>query len=118
MAKSITWRMDATILGIALLIIADASSFWSANNPSFFTVRHFTTESEEKAQTTKTDIRAGGGKATIETVIVGYGAVLVTRSWWPLASALSYMAVDWVWYEWAMQHPHANTTGIAQQEGY
>jgi hypothetical protein len=115
---NITWRMNPTILGITLLIIADASSFWSANNPSFFTVRHFTTESEEKAKTTKTDIRAGGGKATVETAIVGYGAALVTRSWWPLAAALGYMAVDWAWYEWAMKHPHGNTKGIAEQEGY
>ena len=110
--------MNPTILGITLLIIADASSFWSANNPSFFTVRHFTTESAERAETTKTDIRAGGGKATLETLIVGYGAALVTSSWWPLASALGYMAIDWAWYEWAMQHPHPKTKGIAEQEGY
>jgi hypothetical protein len=110
--------MDATILGITLLIIADASSFWSANNPSFFTVRHFTTESQAKAETTKTDIRAGGGKATLETAIVGYGACLVTKSWWPLAAALSYMAIDWIWYEWAMANPHPNTVGIAEQDGY
>lgn len=114
----ISWRMDATILGITLLIIADASSFWSANNPSFFTVRTFTTESEEKARNTKTDIRAGGGKATIETAIVGYGACLVTRSWWPLAAALGYMAVDWAWYEWAMKHPHSSSVGMAEQENY
>lgn len=115
---NITWRMNPTILGITLLIIADASSFWSANNPSFFTVRTFTTESAQKAKDTKTDIRAGGAKATIETVIVGYGSALVTKSWWPLAGALGYMVVDWVWYEWAMQHPHANNKGMAEQEGY
>lgn len=115
---NITWRMNPTILGITLLIIADASSFWSANNPSFFTVRHFTTESEEKARTTKVDIRAGGGKATLETAVVGYGAALVTKSWWPLAAALGYMGIDWMWYEWAMKHPHANSKGIAEQENY
>jgi len=110
--------MNPTILGITLLIIADASSFWSANNPSFFTVRHFTTESEHKAQTTKIDIRAGGGKATLETAVVSYGACLVTKSWWPLAAAMGYMAIDWAWYEWAMKNPHSHAVDIAQQDGY
>lgn len=107
--------MNPTILGIALLTIADSSSFWSANNPSFFTVRHFTTEGDQKAEDTKTDIYAGGAKASIETVLVGFGGALITKSWWPLAAPLAYLGVCWMWYKWALEHPHENNVAIAQQ---
>jgi hypothetical protein len=115
MLQGTSWKMNPTILGIALLTIADASSFWSANNPSFFTVRHFTTQGDQKAADTRTDIYAGGAKATVETVIVGFGGVLITKSWWPLAAPLAYMGICWAWYKWALDNPHDNAEPIADQ---
>lgn len=112
---TITWKLDPTIAGLALLTIADASSFWSANNPSFFTVRHFTTQGDQKASDTRNDIHIGSLKATAETVIIGMGAVLITKSWWPIAAPMAYIALDWMFYEWAMNHPHANNENIATQ---
>lgn len=101
--------------GLALLTIADASSFISANNPSiFFTTRAFSTQGGNKLDNAKEDIRLGVGKAIIETTIVGYGAVLITGSWWPLVIPLAYCAIDWAAYEWALAHPHAGTD-IASQ---
>lgn len=111
----IGWKLDPTIAGLALLTIADASSFWSANNPSFFTVRHFTTQGDQKASDTRNDIHIGSLKATAETIIIGTGAVLITKSWWPLVAPLGYIALDWWFYEWAMNHPHANNENIATQ---
>lgn len=116
MLEGTSWKLNPTTFGIALLTIADSSSFWSANNPSFFTVRHFTTQSDQKAEDTRTDIYAGGMKATIETVIVGFGGVLITKSWWPLAAPIAYLGVSWLWYKWALEHPHEGTTSIAEQD--
>jgi hypothetical protein len=110
--------MNPTILATSLLVIADASSFWSANNPSFMTERRFTTESEQTAAETKIDIRAGGAKAVVESVIVGYGASIVVKSWWPLAVPLGYLTINWIWHEWAMSHPHPTGESMSNQAGY
>jgi hypothetical protein len=109
------WKMSPTILATTLLVIADASSFWSANNPSFMTERRFTTNSPQTAAETKTDIRAGGAKAALESMLVGYGASIVTKSWWPLAIPLGYLAFNWAWHEWAMSHPHPTSTPMDNQ---
>lgn len=111
----IGWKANPTVAGLALLTIADASSFWSANNPSFFTVRHFTSSDDQRAEDTKIDIYIGSAKATLETVLVGVGAVLITKSWWPLAAPLGYIALDWLFYEWALRHPHDNNVSIEDQ---
>lgn len=107
--------MNPTILGISLLTIADASSFWSANNPSFFTVRTFTTKGDQQAEHARTDIYAGGAKATVETVAIGFGGAFVTKSWWPLAIPLAYMGICWAWYKWALDNPHPTAEPMADQ---
>lgn len=116
MALKIGWKIDPTIAGLTFLTIADASSFWSANNPSFFTVRHFTTEGDQKAEDTRTDIYIGSLKATLETITVGFGGALITKSWWPLAGPMIYIALDWWFYKWALDNPHKNNQPIAQQD--
>lgn len=109
----ISWKMDSVILGITLLIIADASSFWSANNPSGFTERRFAGEGGMVEDETKVDILyLGGGKAMVETLIVGYGGALVTGSWWPLASGMIYQAANYLWHKWHIENPHPTSTRI------
>jgi hypothetical protein len=113
--KAITWRMDATVLGMSLLTIADAAAFWSANNPSFMTVRSFTTAGGNKAETVRTDIKIGSLFGTGETVVVGFGAALISRSWWPLVLPGAYLALKWAQYRWALDHPHGHAETIADQ---
>lgn len=118
MTPKLSWKLNAEIAGMTLLTIADASSFWSANNPSFMTVRTFRTAGGKKADDTRKDIYIGSAKATAETIIVGYGACLLTKSWWPLAAPLAYIAFDWWFYEWALRHPHDDNgiNDIADQD--
>lgn len=115
MIEGIGFAMNADVLGMSLLTIADAAAFWSANNPSFMTTRSFTTAGGNKAETVQTDIVIGGVKGTIETAIVGFGAALVTRSWWPFLFPLAYMIVQWLFFLWALRHPHGHASTIADQ---
>jgi hypothetical protein len=114
--KPLTWAMNATVLGLALLVIADASSFWSANNPSFMTERTFTTTGGKKAADTTMDIQIGGVKAIIESALVGIGASLVVGSFWPWAAQGIYMVSNWPYHQWGLTHPHGDTD-IANQAG-
>jgi hypothetical protein len=113
--RKLTWRASPEAVGIALLVIADASSFWSANNPSGFTVRSFSTEGGTKHAQACTDIQIGGVKALAESAVVAIGASVLTGSYLPWAVQAAYLAVDWGYFDWALRNPHAGT-GIAQQK--
>jgi hypothetical protein len=114
MGRKLTWKADPATLGLALLVIADASSFWSANNPSGFTVRSFSTEGGDKHDQACTDIQIGSVKAIGESAIIAIGASLLTGSLLPWAAQAVYLLGDWFYYDWALNNPHAGT-GIAQQ---
>ena len=114
MKRKLTWKADPATLGLALLVIADASSFWSANNPSGFTVRSFSTEGGAKHDQACTDIQIGSVKAIAESAIIAIGASLLTGSYLPFAAQATYLLGDWFYYDWALNNPHAGT-GIAQQ---
>lgn len=112
--RKLTWSVGPEVIGLALLTIADASSFWSANNPSGFTVRSFATEGGAKHDQAVTDIQIGSVKAIGESAIVGIGASLLTGSLLPWAAQAAYLLGDWGYYHWCLTHPHGGT-GIAQQ---
>ena len=114
---AVDWHMDPTVLGIALLTIADSSSFVSANNPSFFTVRHFSSAEGNKPETTREDIHIGLVKAGVETVLVGVGGALITGSWWPLVLPAAYWAFQVGFFRWALDNPHHGARSIAEQRG-
>src|SRR5438105_14279107 len=107
-----TWNLDAETLGIAFLIMGDAAAFWSANNPSVFTVRAFRRKGGSEADQTATDIRIGGLAGTSLAIIVGFGGSLITKSWWPLAAATAVIGFQWFLWEWAIANPHSNSQGI------
>jgi hypothetical protein len=110
-----SWKLDAPTLGIAFLIMGDAAAFWSANNPSVFTVRAFRRKGGDEARQTARDIRIGGLAGTGLAVAVGFGGSLVTKSYWPLTAAIGVIAFQWALWEWAIAHPHGNATDIASQ---
>lgn len=115
--KRLSWAMSAGTLGVALLVIADASSFWSANNPSWMTERTFATKGGKDQRNTAEDISIGGGKALAESAIVGIGASIVTGSFWPWAVQALYFGANWPFHHWAMLNPHDNDHSIASQPG-
>lgn len=107
-ASGISWKLDAEILGITALVVGDAAAFWSANNPSVFTVRAFRRKGGKEAEQTMRDIRIGGAAGTALALFVGLGGSLVTKSWWPVTGAAAIIAFQWLLWEWAMRNPHGS----------
>jgi hypothetical protein len=112
---AIGWKMDPTVLGIALLTIADSSSFVSANNPSGFTFRRFSGQNDKIRSETWEDAHLGLGKAGLETLAVGFGGALITESWWPLILPMAYLMLQVGWTRWNLNNPHTESTSISSQ---
>lgn len=99
-------KLDAEIIGITALVMGDAAAFWSANNPSVFTVRAFRRKGGKEAERTKRDVRLGGLAGTGLALFVGMGGTFVTGSWWPFIGAASIIGFQWALWEWALRNPH------------
>lgn len=111
-----TWKLDPETLGIAFLIMGDAAAFWSANNPSIFTVRAFGSKGGKEAANSARDIRIGGLAGSGLAVVVGVGGSLVTKSYWPITACIAVLAFQWAIWEWALANPRDNgMTDIANQ---
>lgn len=117
MLSDLSWKLDAEIIGITALVVGDAAAFWSANNPSVFTVRAFRRKGGPEAEQTKRDIRLGGMAGTSLAMFVGLGGTLVTKSWWPITGAAAIIAFQWILWEWAMKNPHGAGGDITSGDG-
>lgn len=109
----LSWKLNSEIIGITALVMGDAAAFWSANNPSVFTVRAFRRKGGKEAEQTKRDIRLGGAAGSLLALMVGAGGSLVTKSWWPLAGSAAILAFQWTLWEWAIKNPHGAGGDIA-----
>lgn len=109
MLSEFNWKLDAEVIGITALVVGDAAAFWSANNPSVFTVRAFRRKGGKEADTTKRDIRLGGLAGSGLALLVGIGGTAVTKSWWPLAGTAAILVFQWSVWEWAMANPHSSS---------
>jgi hypothetical protein len=107
--------MSTEIAAACGLMVADVSSFCSANCPSLFTFRAFSTAGGNKLDDATEDMRIGVGKAAIETVILGAALSVIFHSWWVLAAGLVYLVATFLFYRWGLAHPHAAGEGIADQ---
>ena len=97
------FRVDSEVAGIAALVAADAAAYLSAFNPSLFTIRTFNTG--WGGEETKGDIYRGLVLGAGLTLITGFGGSSVTRSWWPLISAVAVLLVIALAYQWALSNP-------------
>jgi len=95
--------------------MGDAAAFWSANNPSFFTVRAFRRKEGTEAEQTARDVRVGGLAGTGLGLVVGFGGSLVTKSWWPFMGAIAIITFQWALWEYAIRHPHSDAKDMAYQ---
>ena len=111
--SGITWRVTTDTVVMAALVVGDGFNFFSANGPSYMTVRAF---AADKPQATR-DIRIGYRIATAEALLVGGAITLYTRSWLPLAATVAACAAMIAVYEHGLRTgTKANQTpGIAQQ---
>lgn len=95
--------MDSEVAGISALVAADAAAFLSAFNPSLFTIRAFS--NSWGGNETKGDIYRGIALGAALTLITGFGGSAVTRSWWPLLSAVLVLGFIALAYQWALSNP-------------
>lgn len=100
MLRGISWKLDAETMGLAALASGDAAAFLSGVNPSLFTIRTF-----QNDWGTSGDIRVGMILGNALALAVGFGATLVSQSWWPFVFTLSVAAVLDAAYEWALRNP-------------
>lgn len=112
---SVSWRIDAEVMGVAALVAGDAAAFLAGANPSFFTVRTFRSQGGPDAENTARDIRIGMALGTALTVLVAAGGTAVTGSWWPLVAGLAAAAALDGMYEYALRNPHNRRRNIADQ---
>ena len=112
---AVGWAMSPEIAAACGLMVADVSSFCSANNPSFFTFRSFSTAGGNKLEDATEDMRIGIAKAALETCILGVALSVIFRSWWVFVAALVYLASEYLFYRWALAHPHETAEDIASQ---
>jgi hypothetical protein len=53
-------------------------------------------------------------RGIVETVLIGGAAAFLSRSWWPLAAPLMYLAFD---HAWCTYYGHAPEIGASEDEG-
>ena len=111
----ISWRLDAEVAGLAMLAAGDAASMLSGVNPSLFTIRTFRSAGTAQAAFTQQDIRMGMGLGSALALVVGFGATLASKSWWPTLVTLITLAVLDGAYEAALRNPHNTHKSIADQ---
>lgn len=110
----LTWKMDPETMGLAMLAAGDAAAMLSGVNPSLFTIRTFR-DSKIHAARTARDIRYGMALGSSLALVVGWGATLVSGSYWPLfVTMLTLIVLDGA-YEWAIRTPHGLHSTIADQ---
>jgi hypothetical protein len=109
------WEADAEVVGIAILVAADAAAFLSGTNPSLFTIRTFRSSkvSAIDQQNTRHDIQIGTVIGSVMAVGAGFGGSLVTKSWLPLAAAIGALIILDGAYMWALANPHDTRGSIA-----
>jgi hypothetical protein len=107
MLEAISFKMDAEILGLAVLSAGDAAAFLSGVNPSLFTIRTFRGDWASHQQTAS-DIHTGMIIGNVLALAVGFAATLVTESWWPFLFTLACAGALDVSYEWALRSPRVS----------
>lgn len=114
MAGKFNWDLDTETMGLCALVVGDVFSTLAGVNPSVFTIRTFRGVGDH-AEPTRNDIHIGMVFGSVVSLMVAYGASLVTGSWWPLAiGAAAVVAADGM-YEWALRNPHNLHDNIADQ---
>lgn len=107
MLSGVSWKMNPETMGLAALAAGDAAAFLSGVNPSLFTIRTFAGD-WTSSNNTANDIRTGMIIGNALALLVGFGATLVSQSWWPLVVTIACAAVLDGAYEWALRTPRTD----------
>lgn len=99
----LTWTINGEVMGLAALAAGDSAAFLSGMNPSIFTIR--SKFGQSGGDDTAKDIHIGMVIANALTMVVAWGASIVSRSWWPLLLTAGATAVLDLAYEWALRCP-------------
>lgn len=96
-----TWKLNGTAAGLTFMSVATAASFWNANNPEIYKVREMAANPDARA-----DLKLALAKSALEVGMLGLGATVIAKSWWPLAAGLGYVGISYAFFDWACRNPH------------
>lgn len=94
----LTWQLNPGTLGLTFLTIAPGYS-GKGRSPQL--------DATDRA------------RALTETAIIGLSAAYVTKSWWPIAGPIAYLAADYLWLQKRMgASPDLTNSGAYPTEEY
>lgn len=114
MTRAISWQVDEPTMGVVALTVGSVASMLAAFNPSVYTIQTSGGNAVE-ARNTRRSIHIGCALGAAISLALGYGATLVTRSWWPLFTTVLALIVVCGAYEWALRHPYSTRSGMKEQ---
>lgn len=92
---SLDWKFDQKTAGLTFLAIAAYQSSRSNSLPSLY-------DMQRESDSSVTATRVAQGKSTIDGLVLGVGAGFVSDSLWPIAGVLAMVAIDALFYQWAL----------------
>lgn len=98
---NINWRVDNNAgAALTILAMANAASFWNSNLPSVYEIPSKLNDSDISLEA----IRLGVAKSLLEASLLGVGATLITKSWWPIVGTVSYVGISYLFLLYATNH--------------
>ena len=99
--------------GLFLLAVAEVPNYLAGVLPSWMTIRRFAADQRDV-----TTLRVAEAYGAGFALLVGAGAALIARSWWPLIGTVVAATLLICGYEWAIRHPHDDAKPISDQGGW
>lgn len=103
---ALDWKFDQKTAGLTFLAIAAYQSSRGSSLPSLY-------DMQREPDSSQTSLRVAQGKSTIDGLVLAFGAGFVSDSLWPIVGVLSLVAIDAVFYQWALSvHVSSDDTYI------
>lgn len=92
---ALDWKFDQKTAGLTFLAVAAYQSSRSNSLPSLY-------DMQRESDSSITATRVSQTKSLIDGLVLGLGAGFVSDSLWPIVGVLSMVAIDAVFYQWAL----------------
>ena len=102
-----TGKSNGPAIATTILVIGEGASLFAAFCPSWFTVRSEFFNAQGARDGNVNSIRQGEIAGTLSTLLVGYGASIMTGSPLPLWGGIIVSAIMVGGYEYSIAHPAA-----------
>lgn len=98
---------DSATAGLTFLSVATTATFWNANNPEVYKVRDMADDPSGRE-----DLKLALVKSMLEASLFGIGASLLVKSPWPFVAGMSYIGINYLFFNWAVDHPRGIPTVV------